>query len=59
MSRLLMGCPNRSVLPHSSQNSNNNSIKRERDTSEIYGEDSYDYSDEEDYEPAKQRIKEA
>lgn len=54
-----MDCPNRSALPHSSQNSNNNSIKRERDTSEIYGEDSYDYSDEDDYEPAKQRIKEA
>lgn len=59
MSWWRMDCPNRSALPHSSQNSNNNSIKRERDTSEIYGEDSYDYSDEDDYEPAKQRIKEA
>lgn len=42
----------------SPQNSNNNSIKRERDTGEIYGEDSYDYSDEDEYEPAK-RMKEA
>lgn len=40
------------------QNANNNSIKRERDTGEIYGEDSYDYSDEDEYEPAK-RMKEA
>lgn len=42
----------------SPQNSNNNSIKRERETSELYGEDSYDYSDEDEYEPAK-RMKEA
>lgn len=42
----------------SPQTSNNNSIKRERDSGEIYGEESYDYSDEEEYEPAK-RMKEA
>lgn len=42
----------------SPQNSNNNSLKRERDSGELYGEDSYDYSDEEEYEPTK-RMKEA
>jgi len=40
------------------QNSNNNSLKRERDSGELYGEDSYDYSEEEEYEPTK-RMKEA
>jgi hypothetical protein len=44
----------------SPQNSNNNSIKRERDSGEMYAEDSYDYSDEEEYEPSTaKRLKEA
>lgn len=34
----------------SSQNSNNNNIKRERESNEYYAEESYDYSDEEEFE---------
>jgi hypothetical protein len=44
----------------SPQNSNNNSIKRERDSGELFAEDSYDYSDDEEYEPSTaKRMKEA